>query len=117
MNRFINLTLLFFSVTLVSCSTFSKKVKPATSPAYQSAGSFCLDSYILRSAVEGCTDWEMNQVTNLLEVRCKKKSHPGDNDWTDHTFVWFQKSESLPDIPKFSPICVDENSVFGKIVP
>ena len=112
---FILFSFLVLSVFMVSCASAPKKIKTTNSPAFESTGSFCLDSYLLRSAAVGCENWQITPISDLLEVRCSKKSHTENNDWTDSTFIWFQKSPSFPPIPRFHPICVDENSVFGII--
>lgn len=108
---------LIFSVFLFSiiqgCATVSKK--KSGKQQFQGTGSFCLDSYILRSAADGCQDWAIREIEGVRELKCKKKSHGEKNIWTDSTFVFFQKSSNVPMIPSFRPICIDEKSVFGVI--
>jgi|1_EtaG_2_1085319.scaffolds.fasta_scaffold00068_88 hypothetical protein len=84
--------------------------------AFEPSGSFCLDAYMVNSAVHGCTEWSTRNISGIAEIRCVASDNPEDF-WTSSTFIFFVPTQTNHPALSFEPLCGDMNGVLGILVP
>lgn len=107
--------LIFLLPFLASCAHTRNSGENHLS-TFETSGSFCIDAYVANSRANGCLEWSTRNVSGIGEIRCTSPVN-SENNWLSSTFVFFPSSSNPPpEIPRFQPLCVDSQVIFGKII-